>query len=125
MHPRALGDLVDLVPFVPQREPAKGKRNSFFQSEVPFERLSLMCATLDAAFLPFIIGGLPLGHGAGCVGKGVERMKSPAGVLSRNALALWRRGGVGFDVFFWDGKARSGSRCSTATPPLAYPSQSP
>lgn len=48
--------------------------------------------------------GLPLGHGAGGVGTGVERMKSPAGLLSRNALALWGRGGVGFDVFFWDGR---------------------
>ncbi|GAW35522.1 cytochrome c551 peroxidase precursor [Roseovarius sp. A-2] len=55
--------------------------------------------------------GLPLGHGAGGVGTGIERMKSPAGVLSRNALALWGRGGVGFDVFFWDGRvdASSGS----------------
>ncbi|RMC30113.1 His-Xaa-Ser system-associated MauG-like protein [Paracoccus alkanivorans] len=54
--------------------------------------------------------GLPLGHGAGGVGAGIERMKSPAGVLSRNALALWGRGGVGYDVFFWDGRvdARSG-----------------
>ena len=48
--------------------------------------------------------GLPLGHGAGGVGTGIERMKSPAGLLSRNALALWGRGGIGFDVFFWDGR---------------------
>ncbi|WP_323038893.1 His-Xaa-Ser system-associated MauG-like protein [Gemmobacter sp.] len=48
--------------------------------------------------------GLPLGHGAGGVGTGVERMKSPAGILSRNVLPLWGRGGVGFDVFFWDGR---------------------
>ncbi|WP_420006524.1 His-Xaa-Ser system-associated MauG-like protein [Arenibacterium sp. LLYu02] len=53
--------------------------------------------------------GLPLGHGAGGVGKGIERMKSPAGVLSRNALALWGRGGVGFDVFFWDGRVEASS----------------
>lgn len=53
--------------------------------------------------------GLPLGHGAGGVGKGVERMKSPAGVLSRNTLALWGRGGVGFDVFFWDGRVDASS----------------
>jgi len=53
--------------------------------------------------------GLPLGHGAGGVGKGIERMKSPAGVLSRNALALWGRGGVGFDVFFWDGRVDASS----------------
>lgn len=53
--------------------------------------------------------GLPLGHGAGGVGKGVERMKSPAGVLSRNALALWGRGGIGFDVFFWDGRVDASS----------------
>ncbi|WGT48652.1 His-Xaa-Ser system-associated MauG-like protein [Thioclava nitratireducens] len=52
---------------------------------------------------------LPLGHGAGGVGKGVERMKSPAGVLSRNTLALWGRGGVGFDVFFWDGRVDASS----------------
>lgn len=53
--------------------------------------------------------GLPLGHGAGGVGKGAERMKSPAGVLSRNTLALWGRGGVGFDVFFWDGRVDASS----------------
>lgn len=53
--------------------------------------------------------GLPLGHGAGGVGKGIERMKSPAGVLSRNTLALWGRGGVGFDVFFWDGRVDASS----------------
>ncbi|OWV60716.1 methylamine utilization protein MauG [Mameliella alba] len=53
--------------------------------------------------------GLPLGHGAGGVGKGIERMKSPAGVLSRNALALWGRGGAGFDTFFWDGRVDASS----------------
>ncbi|MDE4099722.1 His-Xaa-Ser system-associated MauG-like protein [Phaeobacter gallaeciensis] len=53
--------------------------------------------------------GLPLGHGAGGVGVGVERMKSPAGLLSRNALALWGRGGAGFDVFFWDGRVDGSS----------------
>ncbi|EPX76423.1 His-Xaa-Ser system-associated MauG-like protein [Salipiger mucosus] len=53
--------------------------------------------------------GLPLGHGAGGIGKGVERMKSPAGVLSRNTLALWGRGGIGFDVFFWDGRVDASS----------------
>lgn len=53
--------------------------------------------------------GLPLGHGAGGVGKGIERMKSPAGVLPRNALALWGRGGIGFDVFFWDGRVDANS----------------
>lgn len=53
--------------------------------------------------------GLPLGHGAGGVGTGIERMKSPAGLLSRNALALWGRGGVGFNVFFWDGRVDGSS----------------
>tara|TARA_R110000850_G_scaffold80785_3_gene173369 strand:- start:1752 stop:2978 length:1227 start_codon:yes stop_codon:yes gene_type:complete len=53
--------------------------------------------------------GLPLGHGAGGVGTGIERMKSPAGVLSRSALALWGRGGAGFDVFFWDGRVDASS----------------
>lgn len=53
--------------------------------------------------------GLPLGHGAGGVGTGVERMKSSAGVLSRNALPLWGRGGIGFDVFFWDGRVDASS----------------
>lgn len=53
--------------------------------------------------------GLPLGHGAGGVGMGVERIKSPAGILSRNALALWGRGGIGYDVFFWDGRVDASS----------------
>ncbi len=53
--------------------------------------------------------GLPVGHGAGGVGSGTERMKSPAGVLSRNTLALWGRGGVGYNVFFWDGRVDGSS----------------
>ena len=53
--------------------------------------------------------GLPLAHGAGGVGKGVERMKSAAGVLPRNTLPLWGRGGIGFRVFFWDGKVDGSS----------------
>ncbi len=53
--------------------------------------------------------GLPLAHGAGGIGEGLERMKSPAGILSRNTLALWGRGGVGFDVFFWDGRVDASS----------------
>lgn len=53
--------------------------------------------------------GLPLGLGAGGVGKGIERIKSPAGVLARNALALWGRGGIGYNVFFWDGRVDGSS----------------
>lgn len=53
--------------------------------------------------------GLPLAHGAGGIGKGIERMKSPAGIVPRNTLPLWGRGGVGFNVFFWDGKVDASS----------------
>ena len=53
--------------------------------------------------------GLPLAHGAGGIGKGIERMKSPAAILSRNTLPLWGRGGIGFNVFFWDGKVAASS----------------
>lgn len=56
--------------------------------------------------------GIPLAHGAGGVGKGVQRINSPAGILARNTLPLWGRGGQEFDVFFWDGKVDG----STETP---------
>ena len=69
--------------------------------------------------------GLPLGHGAGGVGTGVERMKSPAGVLSRNALALWGRGGVGFDVFFWDGRVDASSDTVLSQFGVEVPSEDP
>lgn len=48
--------------------------------------------------------GLPIAHGAGGIGKGIERIGSPAGLLARNTLPLWGRGGRDFNVFFWDGK---------------------
>ena len=69
--------------------------------------------------------GLPLGHGAGGVGTGVERMKSPAGVLSRNAMALWGRGGVGFDVFFWDGRVDASSDIVLSQFGVEVPSEDP
>ncbi len=54
--------------------------------------------------------GMPLARGAGGIGKGKERLKSQASILPRNTLPLWGRGGIGFNVFFWDGKvdARAG-----------------
>ena len=37
-------------------------------------------------------------------GEGPERAFSDGRIVPRNTLPLWGRGGVGFDVFFWDGK---------------------
>jgi cytochrome c peroxidase len=51
--------------------------------------------------------GIPNAVAVGGEGKGTERVMSDGGILPRNTLPFWGRGGVGFDVFFWDGKIDS------------------
>ncbi|MDX2485287.1 MAG: His-Xaa-Ser system-associated MauG-like protein [Pseudodonghicola sp.] len=93
----------------PEFEPKKaGVGKSLFESDLLSLTRNVSCRSCHLDEFGSA-DGLPLGHGAGGVGTGVERIKSPAGVLSRNALALWGRGGVGFDVFFWDGRVVSRS----------------
>lgn len=48
--------------------------------------------------------GLPLGIGTKAQGEGHDRIAAGVDVLPRNTLALWGRGGIGFETFFWDGK---------------------
>ena len=48
--------------------------------------------------------GLPLGIGTKAQGEGLDRIAAGVDVLPRNTLALWGRGGIGFETFFWDGK---------------------
>ena len=48
--------------------------------------------------------GLPLGIGTGGRGEGIERATTGGDILPRNTLALWGRGSIGFETFFWDGK---------------------
>lgn len=53
--------------------------------------------------------GLPNAIGVGGKGAGVERVNSEGLIVPRNTLALWGRGGPGFNIFFWDGKVEKRS----------------
>lgn len=48
--------------------------------------------------------GLPNAVAVGGKGEGRERGLGGGGILPRNTLPFWGRGGAGFSVFFWDGK---------------------
>lgn len=48
--------------------------------------------------------GLPIAIGTEGEGIGAERVIRGGDIIPRNVLALWGRGGMGFDVLFWDGK---------------------
>ena len=48
--------------------------------------------------------GLSNAVGVFGMGEGPERAFSDGKIVPRNTLPLWGRGGLGFDVFFWDGK---------------------
>ena len=48
--------------------------------------------------------GLPNAIGTGGHGEGSERLNGPGDIVPRNTLALWGRGTIGFNTFFWDGK---------------------
>ena len=48
--------------------------------------------------------GLPIALGTEAEGVGLERISNGGDIVPRNALPFWGRGGVDFDVFFWDGK---------------------
>lgn len=52
--------------------------------------------------LPNAIGTLGQGHG-------IERLTSGGDIIPRNTLPFWGRGGLNFDVFFWDGKVDASS----------------
>jgi cytochrome c peroxidase len=65
--------------------------------------------------------GIPNAVAVGGKGKGRARVLGDGGILPRNTLPFWGRGGAGFSVFFWDGKVHFGgeSRASQFgdTPP--------
>lgn len=48
--------------------------------------------------------GIPNAVGTQGKGQGVERLAAGGDIIPRNTLPFWGRGGVGFNVFFWDGK---------------------
>ncbi|MBV5270063.1 MAG: methylamine utilization protein MauG, partial [Afipia sp.] len=48
--------------------------------------------------------GIPNAVAVGGDGKGAARVMGAGGILPRNTLPFWGRGGKGFDTFFWDGK---------------------
>ncbi|MET4701830.1 cytochrome c peroxidase [Constrictibacter sp. MBR-5] len=48
--------------------------------------------------------GIPNAVAVGGEGKGTARIMTEGGILPRNTLPFWGRGGQGFNVFFWDGK---------------------
>lgn len=51
-----------------------------------------------------------IGGGDGKTMVGPERLLNGAKQLPRNTLAFWGRGGLGFDVFFWDGRVDFSSK---------------
>jgi cytochrome c peroxidase len=53
--------------------------------------------------------GLPVAIGTEGEGIGVQRVLNGGDIVPRNTLPFWGRGGVGFDVFFWDGKVDGSS----------------
>jgi cytochrome c peroxidase len=53
--------------------------------------------------------GIPNAIGTEGHGEGVERLLAGGDIIPRNTLPFWGRGGVGFDVFFWDGKVDKSS----------------
>jgi cytochrome c peroxidase len=52
--------------------------------------------------------GIPNAVAVGGKGKGRARALGDGGILPRNTLPFWGRGGTGFSVFFWDGKVHFG-----------------
>ena len=65
--------------------------------------------------------GLPNAVGIFGAGEGPQRAFTEGKIVPRNTLPLWGRGGVGFNVFFWDGKvdfadARKLSQFGNAVP---------
>lgn len=48
--------------------------------------------------------GIPVAIGTDASGFGEERIRGGGDIIPRNALALWGRGGIGFEVFFYDGR---------------------
>lgn len=53
--------------------------------------------------------GIPNAVGTGGRGEGVQRLMGGGDIIPRNTLPFWGRGGVGFNVFFWDGKVDASS----------------
>lgn len=48
--------------------------------------------------------GIPNAVGTQGKGQGIQRLAAGGDIIPRNTLPFWGRGGVGFNVFFWDGK---------------------
>lgn len=69
--------------------------------------------------------GIPNAVAVGGKGKGRDRVMSEGGILPRNTLAFWGRGGKDFPVFFWDGKVDFGQDRTTSQFGNAAPSDDP
>lgn len=53
--------------------------------------------------------GIPIAIGTEGEGIGKARIENGGDIIPRNALPFWGRGGIGFDVFFWDGRVDASS----------------
>ena len=69
--------------------------------------------------------GIPNAVAVGGEGKGAVRAMSNGGILPRNTLPFWGRGGVGFSVFFWDGKVDFSGEQKISQFGDAFPSDDP
>lgn len=53
--------------------------------------------------------GLPNAVGTQGFGEGMERLSNGGDIIPRNTMPFWGVGGIGYDVFFWDGKVQKTS----------------
>ena len=69
--------------------------------------------------------GIPNAVAVGGEGKGAARAISNGGILPRNTLSFWGRGGADFSVFFWDGKVDFSEKQKISQFGDAFPSDDP
>jgi cytochrome c peroxidase len=75
----------------------------FFESEALSLNRKISCKTCHLKEFSST-DGIPNAVGVGGKGHGQKRLNSGGKFVPRNTLALWGRGGLGFDTLFWDGK---------------------
>jgi len=69
--------------------------------------------------------GLPYAIGVGGDGEGAIRAFSDGEIIPRNTFALWGRGGLGFDILFWDGKVEKNGEDVNSQFGMLRPSEDP
>lgn len=91
----------ETYPVINEKLTAPGK--TLFESEALSLNGNIACQTCHLDEFGSA-DGIPNAVAVGGEGKGAERAMGRGGILPRNTLPFWGRGGKGFNVFFWDGK---------------------